>query len=174
MVEGSGSSPLIRTFKPADFDAVSSLEEEGSGSRYSSRVFIRQASVLLSPFFFVAEVQDVITGYAIGSPTASDANEGWVIRLKVVESQRSRGMGRLLLEAAITTLASAGAQKVLLSVAPGNTKAIRLYKKYGFFETSFQAGYFGTGEDRIIMEFRTAPADDPDGARNGSTPASGG
>jgi [ribosomal protein S18]-alanine N-acetyltransferase len=158
MAEKGGCFPLIRPFGPADFDAVSSLEEEGSGSQYRSRVFIRQASVIFSPFFFVAEVQAVVTGYAIGSLTAADANEGWVIRLKVVEEHRSRGMGRLLLDAVVSTLADAGAIKVLLSVAPGNIKAIRLYKKFGFSETAFLAGYFGTGEDRIIMEFRTAPA----------------
>jgi ribosomal protein S18 acetylase RimI-like enzyme len=158
MAEKDGCFPLIRPFDPADFDSVSALEEEGSGSPYRSRVFIRQASVLFSAFFFVAEVQDRVTGYAIGSLTAADAKEGWVIRLKVVEEHRSRGMGRLLLDAAVSSLAAAGAQKVLLSVAPGNTKAIRLYKKYGFSETGFQAGYFGTGEDRIIMEFRPAPA----------------
>ena len=54
-VERDVFPPLIRPFEPADFDAVCSLEEEGSGSRYGSRVFIRQASVLFSPFFFVAE-----------------------------------------------------------------------------------------------------------------------
>ena len=174
MVEEEGSSPLIHPFEPADFDAVSSLEEDRSGSRYGSRVFIRQASVLFSPFFFVARVQDVVTGYAIGSLTAADANEGWVIRLKVIERHRSRGMGRLLLDATVRALDAAGAKKVLLSVAPGNTKAIRLYKKYGFSETAFQAGYFGTGEDRVIMEFRKAFADDPDRDREGSSPASSG
>lgn len=155
------AQPLIRPFEPADFDAVCSLEEEGSGSWYGSRVSIRQASVLFSPFFFVAELGDAVTGYAIGGLTAADAGEGWVIRLKVVEVHRSRGMGRLLLDAAVLSLAAAGAKKVLLSVAPGNTKAIGLYRKYGFSETAFQAGYFGTGEDRIIMEFRPPPADDP-------------
>ena len=158
MVEGARSSPLIRRFEPADFNAVSSLEEEGSGSRYGSRVFIRQASVLFSPFFFVAELGDAVTGYAIGGLTAADAGEGWVIRLKIVEGHRSRGMGHLLLDAAVTSLAAAGADKVLLTVAPRNTKAIGLYRKYGFLETGFKAGYFGTGEDRIIMEFRTLPA----------------
>jgi [ribosomal protein S18]-alanine N-acetyltransferase len=172
--ERDGSVPLIRPFEPADFDAVCSLEEERSGSRYGSRVFIRQASVLFSSFFFVAEIGDAVTGYAIGGLTVADAGEGWVIRLKVLEGHRSRGMGRLLLDAAVTSLAAAGAKKVLLSVAPGNTKAIGLYRKYGFSETGFQPGYFGTGEDRIIMEFRTLPADDPDPGRKGSSSASSG
>jgi ribosomal protein S18 acetylase RimI-like enzyme len=145
---------------------VCSLEEEGSGSRYGSRVFIRQASVLFSPFFFLADLRDAVTGYVIGGLTAADAGEGWVIRLKVVEDHRSRGIGRLLLEAAITSLATAGAKKILLSVAPGNTNAIRLYRKYGFTETGSHAGYFGTGEDRIIMEFQTTPADDPDARKD--------
>ena len=83
-----------------------------------------------------------------------------MIRLKVVEGHQSRGIGRLLLDAAVTSQATAGAKKVLLSVAPGNTKAIALYTTYGFSEIAFQEGYFGTGEDRIIMEFRTAPEGD--------------
>jgi ribosomal-protein-alanine N-acetyltransferase len=110
----------------------------------------------------VAELEKVITGYTIGSLTSSDAREGWVLRLKVIEGARSRGIGRLLLDAAVTSLASAGAERVLLSVAPGNSIAIGLYNKYGFSEIGIQAGYFSEGEDRIIMEFRTDPAESPD------------
>jgi len=160
--ERNDSIPLIRPFEQADFDAVCLLEEERSGSRYGSAVFIRQASVVFSPFFFIAELRQAVTGYTIGSLTSVDAREGWVLRLKVVEGLRSRGIGRLLLDTVVTSLAAAGAKKVLLSVAPGNKNAIGLYKKYGFSEIGFQTGYFGEGEDRIIMAFRTMPGEEPE------------
>lgn len=160
--EKSDSFPLIRPFRPDDFDTVCLLEEEGSGSRYGSAVFIRQASVVFSPFFFVTELKGAVIGYAIGGMTAVDAREGWVLRLKVVEEARSRGIGRLLLDTVIKTLEVAGADRVLLSVAPGNRVAVGLYRRYGFSKIGFQAGYFGPGEDRIIMECRTIPAGDPE------------
>lgn len=159
--EKSNLLPLIRAFRPADFETVCLIDKGGSGSRYGSAVFVRQASVVFSPFFFVAELKDSVTGYAIGGLTAADPLEGWVLRLKVVEGARSRGIGRLLLDAVINNLTGAGANRILLSVAPGNRVAVGLYRRYGFSKIGFQAGYFGPGEDRFIMEFRSVPSVDP-------------
>jgi ribosomal-protein-alanine N-acetyltransferase len=142
---------IIRLFEESDFNTVCLYERMRSRSTYGSAVFIRQASVIFSQFFFVAEHEGIVGGYGIGALNQNNMEEGWVLRLNVDQHLRSRGIGRLLLEHVIGSLIVAGATRILLSVAPGNTSAIRLYERFGFLKTQFLANYFGNGEDRIIM-----------------------
>jgi ribosomal-protein-alanine N-acetyltransferase len=148
-------APLIRFFEQKDFDAVCCLERGRSGSSYGSAVFIRQASVIFSPFFFVADQRGEVVGYGIGALDQGDMEEGWILRLKVDEYLRSRGIGHLLLDRVVCSLIDAGAARILLSVAPDNNKAIRLYVRYGFSKIHTLTCYFGDGEDRIIMQLET-------------------
>jgi ribosomal-protein-alanine N-acetyltransferase len=147
--------PLIRLFGPDDFDAICLLEKEGSESSYAAAVFIRQASAIFLPFFFVAVQEGEVAGYGIGALNQGDREEGWILRLKVRKQLQSRGIGRLLLDRVVSTLRETGAMRVLLSVSPGNTRAVGLYKRYGFLEIQILDRYFGDGEERIIMKLET-------------------
>lgn len=57
-----------------------------------------------------------------------------------------------MLERGLQGLAAAGAREVFLSVAPDNRGAILLYEKMGFSCSQEVSGYFGPGEDRLIMK----------------------
>jgi ribosomal-protein-alanine N-acetyltransferase len=144
---------LIRFFVQSDFDTICLFEGMRSGSAYGSAVFIRQASVIFSPFFFVAELEGNVGGYGIGALNQGDMREGWVLRLNVAEDLRSRGIGRLILEQVVRSLVDAGATRIKLSVAHDNITAIRLYERFGFSKNDILANYFGDGEDRIIMQY---------------------
>lgn len=56
--------------------------------------------------------------------------------LIVEESRRGQGLGRALLDDAIEWCAQKGADEVSLGVAPLSTRTRRIYKQYGFEETS--------------------------------------
>jgi ribosomal-protein-alanine N-acetyltransferase len=142
---------LIRAFEERDFEAICLLEQGGKGSAYSSAVFVRQASVVFSPWFFVAERDGEVLGYGIGALNQEHRDEGWILRLRVHERWQGRGIGRLLLDHAIRSLTEDGATRILLSVSPDNTRAVRLYRNSGFFEVGTVPRYFGPGEDRFIM-----------------------
>jgi GNAT superfamily N-acetyltransferase len=90
--------PLIRSFKESDFDAICLLEQGGKGSPYSSAVFIRQATIIFSPWFSVAEGEGDVLGYGIGALNQQNQDEGWILRLRVGERWQGQGIGRLLLD----------------------------------------------------------------------------
>ena len=60
---------------------------------------------------------------------------GWVHDLYVDPAARGRGAGPALLDAAVAALRDAGAALVLLTVAPANPAAKRLFERRGFAAT---------------------------------------
>lgn len=60
---------------------------------------------------------------------------GWVHDLYVAPAARGRGAGPALLDAAVAALRDAGAELILLTVAPANPAARRLFERRGFTVT---------------------------------------
>ena len=141
----------IRKFREEDFKAVCTLEQGEKGSPYSSAVFIRQASIIFAPMFFVAEVDGHIAGYSIGSIVQHSPEEGWILRLKVAYLYRRKNIGTALITTLLRVFRRTGVTKVSLTVAPDNGPAIDLYKALGFTQIGVVLDYFGSDEDRILM-----------------------
>jgi ribosomal-protein-alanine N-acetyltransferase len=77
--------------------------------------------------------------------------EAHIVTLAVRESQRRRGLGELLLIAAVE-LAMANRQEVMtLEVRRSNEGAIGLYEKYGFSRVGVRRRYYENKEDAVIM-----------------------
>ena len=70
-------------------------------------------------------------------------------RLFVLPAARQNGAGRLLLGAALCFAEDAGYQTVVLDTLPTMTAAIRLYRSFGFGETS--AYYASPGTDALYF-----------------------
>lgn len=145
---------LIRPFRQDDFPGVSLLELGEKGARYPASVFIRQASVLYPKTFLVALENGEPAGYCIGAVAQDNCWEAWILRLRVSAPYRRRHIGSDLLSTLLAELIQKEVSTVQLSVAPGNTGAQALYRKFGFEVTAFHRGYFGDGEDRLIMALR--------------------
>lgn len=159
----------IRPFSERDYAGACLLEEERSGSRYASAVFVRQAAVIFPSFFFIAAMDREVVGYGIGALNQEDRSEGWILRLRVREAYRGKGIGGKVLRRVVSSLTRAGAERIFLSVAPGNDSARRLYRKSGFRESEVRPSYFGAGEDRIIMVTDACQAvDSSDDTLNGA------
>jgi ribosomal protein S18 acetylase RimI-like enzyme len=141
----------LRLFQEEDFSAVCSLEQGEKGSPYSAAVFIRQASVIFAPFFFVAVVDGKLAGYIIGATLQHSPKDGWILRLKVAPPQRRKALGTDLLATLVRAFEEAGVTRLFLTVAPANLPAIGLYRARGFTEIGIVSDYFGIGEDRILM-----------------------
>ena len=69
----------------------------------------------------------------------------------VEESSRRRGIGTKLLAYLISISIELHAINITLEVRVSNTKAINLYKKFGFHEVALRKYYYGD-EDGILME----------------------
>lgn len=144
----------IRQFQPEDFHGVWLLEFGEKGAKYPAYVFIRQASVLFPRTFLVGLVEGIPAGYCIGAVSQDSSSEAWILRLRVSLPYRRQHIGSDLIDALLAEFSRRRICLVHLSVAPGNTGAQALYRKFGFENSAYHEGYFGEGEDRIIMTLR--------------------
>jgi len=83
-------------------------------------------------------------------------DEAHIITIAVREAYRRRGIGELLLVAAIEKAIRHKARVVTLEVRVSNLPAQALYEKYGFRKTGIRRGYYpDNGEDGYIMSTET-------------------
>jgi ribosomal-protein-alanine N-acetyltransferase len=143
---------LIRCYTDDDFAAACALNGMGRNEPYAGAVFIRQAGALYGSTFLCAVCDDLVCGYAIGAPVTGGSAAAWVIRLGVLPSHRGRGVARALMQALEERVEAAGIPVLLLSVHPDNRPARSLYDSLGYMVTETVCGYFGEGEDRLIMK----------------------
>ena len=77
--------------------------------------------------------------------------------LMVAASHRRRGLGRALLEQAVSWARGAGVTKLELHVFPWNGPAIALYEAFGFEREGLRRGHYqrdGDPVDAILMAYR--------------------
>jgi len=87
--------------------------------------------------------------------------EAHIVTLAVREDHRRRGLGELLLIAAIEVAAAHRQEAMTLEVRRSNEAAISLYEKYGFIRAGIRRRYYtDTREDAVIMT--TPPLDSTD------------
>lgn len=154
----------MRPFRDADFPAIWELERSRDAEGYASAVAIRQAAALWPATFLVAEEGSDVAGFTLGAPS-SDPATGWVLRLKVREDRRRRGCATALLRAVLHQLQGQGVHQVRLTVAPENRPARALYAGLGFLEEAMLPGYFGPGEDRLVLARYRGGGEKDDGVR---------
>ncbi|MGW0880960.1 N-acetyltransferase family protein [Streptomyces sp. NPDC002671] len=107
--------------------------------------------------FLVAELHGRLVGYIrLGYPTrlASNAHVRQIQGLAVADDARGKGVGRMLLRAAIEEARRRGARRLTLRVLGHNTPARRLYESEGFVVEGVLPEEFllqGTYVDDIFM-----------------------
>ncbi|RAJ69988.1 ribosomal protein S18 acetylase RimI-like enzyme [Streptomyces sp. Amel2xB2] len=92
-------------------------------------------------------------GMAGGTPGAAPG-EAWLRSLWVGASGRGRGVADRLLYAVEEWAAGAGADVLRLSVIPGNTHAIALYRRHGFADTGRLGDLLPDGRHEVVMAKR--------------------
>jgi ribosomal-protein-alanine N-acetyltransferase len=148
---GSSDEISVRIYnEDTDYEEVFGIENSRLNEAYSASVFLRQAAVLHPSTFIVVEMNNRITGYAIGAFVHDKPGSAWVIRMVVHPGFRQKGVGKKLFGTLLSCLAAKGAFEILLSVSPDNLPARRIYRHYGFQTVNEIKDYFGEGEDRLI------------------------
>jgi len=111
-----------------------------------------------------AELGRELTRSWVACDAASDRPLGyalawWVVDelqllgLATVPAARRRGVARRLLSELVTAARAAGARRVTLEVARGNTAARALYASAGFVEFNVRKAYYrATGDDALELE----------------------
>jgi [ribosomal protein S18]-alanine N-acetyltransferase len=79
------------------------------------------------------------------------ADEAEILTLCVAPACRNAGLGRALLEAAVTALREAGAKTVFLEVEEGNEAALKLYRSLSAVPVGRRERYYESGADATIF-----------------------
>jgi ribosomal-protein-alanine N-acetyltransferase len=144
-------SRTLRTMMPADLDAVLVLERSLFGPEAWSREMLEGelAEQPQSRYYLVADDDGAITGYA-GLLLA--ANQADVVTLAVAADRWGQGVGSALLEALLAEAERRRCTEVFLEVRTDNTRAQRLYRRYGFGQIGIRKGYYQpSGADALVM-----------------------
>ncbi len=79
-------------------------------------------------------------------------DQAHIVSVGVADGYRRRGIGELLLIAAVEHAAARNAETITLEVRKSNTAARALYEKYGFNERGIRKRYYSDNrEDALIM-----------------------
>lgn len=89
-------------------------------------------------------------------------DEGNITNVAVFPKYRRRGAGEKILAALLDTCRGKGIKKVYLEVYAGNTAAVRLYEKHGFYKAYTRKGYYKEG-DAIVMSCEVLCSDSSKG-----------
>ena len=124
-------------FDPQRFIPATTGTEQGYGSFLGSQLD-RPDIVVLS-----AEEAGQVIGYTYAGVEGIDymslrGPAGIVYDIVVDPAHRRRGVGRMLLDAAVTALQAHGARQVVLSTAERNEPAQRLFDRAGFRRTMIE------------------------------------
>ena len=141
----------LRTMTLADLDAVLALEHALFGEEAWSRQMLEGelAEQPRSRYYLVADDGGAITGYAGLLVAAAQAD---VLTLAVAADQWGQGTGSALLGALLTEAARRNCSEVFLEVRTDNTRAQRLYRRYGFTQIGIRKGYYQpSGADALVM-----------------------
>jgi len=161
---------IIRRAEPADAEGLTRLgeavgsEPEGwlvttNGWREvaDERRYLRAIRRYPNAAVFVAEDEGRIVGrLSIARDQHPASRHVADLGLMVAMSHRRRGIGTMLLEAALDWARHAEVRKLELHVFPHNVAAIKLYENFGFVQEGYRRGHYRRGNeyvDAILMAF---------------------
>ena len=107
------------------------------------------ADLLAAPGTFAFHAND---GFVLARVAAGQAE---ILTLAVAPSARGKGLGRTLLQAAITKARALGTQTMFLEVGADNPAARALYAALGFTKVGDRKGYY-QGRDALVLRLSLA------------------
>jgi ribosomal-protein-alanine N-acetyltransferase len=143
--------PRIRRARPEDVDHLLAIERASFVEPWEPDT-IRQSIGWFPSSCFVAEWQNEVVGFLIGSPQpVNDGFYGHICNLAVAEEYRGMGIGRLLVRRAEHQFLMEGALGIQLEVRESNKGARSFYKKLGYEEVFLFPQYYSNGEHAVVM-----------------------
>ena len=100
------------------------------------------------------DAHGALHGYYLLMPAVDEAH---LLDVAVAASLQRRGLGRYLLDKAAARARGLGMASILLEVRPSNTRALDVYRRYGYVEIGRRRAYYpaheGQREDAIVMRY---------------------
>jgi ribosomal-protein-alanine N-acetyltransferase len=139
---------MIREMAPADAAAIEGVLAASAGaSQWSAGDLLHLAK--MGTRIWVAEQAGEVMG---ASATRTVAEEVEVLTLGVAPLWRRRGVGRSLMDVALSEAGQAGARQVFLEVRESNRGARAFYAALGFLESGLRRAYYrDPAEDALVL-----------------------
>lgn len=99
----------------------------------------------------VCRVDDELAGYFVLMLAVDEAH---LLTIAIAKSHQRQGLGARLLRQAMAIGLAGGATTLLLEVRPSNTKALAMYRHFGFAQIGVRRGYYpaaGGREDALVL-----------------------
>ena len=140
----------VRPLCERDLETVLAIESASFSRPWTRRHFLDE---IASPFGIplVAQVPDgAIAGYLCLKLVLDEAE---ILDVAVDLALRGRGVGRVLLECALSLCRERQVALLGLEVRVSNQAAIALYRRLGFRESGVRKRYYEDGEDAMLMDY---------------------
>lgn len=148
----------LREMRWWDIEPVMAIERElFPDDAWSRGMFWSELAAARHPeatrYYIVAEQDSSLIGYA---GLAAVAGMGDVQTIAVTREQWGTGLGARLLTELLHQAGVFECREVLLEVRVDNTRAQRLYERFGFEPIGFRRGYYQPGNvDALVMRLAT-------------------
>jgi ribosomal-protein-alanine N-acetyltransferase len=141
---------MIRT----DLAAILEIEHASYPSPWSRSAFEHElVATWAAPVVAIepSPAGERIVGYACCWHVADEVQ---LLNVAVHPARRRHGVGQALVREVLRQATVRQARAVLLEVRVANLGARRLYARLGFRPTGIRRGYYGPGQDGVLMEWR--------------------
>jgi [ribosomal protein S18]-alanine N-acetyltransferase len=145
---------FLRDMRREDLPAVLDIERRSFAQPWSRAFFEKE---LATPFArLVVAVEEAVPRPQVIGYTCRwrVTDEVHLLNVAVHPERRGLGHGRALVAAVVGEAEAARARVVYLEVRAGNVIARRLYRQLGFKDLGVRRGYYGPGQDAVVMELR--------------------
>ena len=157
---GGAEGPTLREMRWWDIDSVLELEKElfpedawSRGMFWSELAHSRGTEATRR--YVVAEQDGRLVGYA-GLASAGDLAD--VQTIAVARDHWGTGLGARLLTDLLQAATAFECPEVMLEVRVDNTRAQKLYERFGFEPIGFRRGYYQPGNVDALVMRRTDPS----------------
>jgi ribosomal-protein-alanine N-acetyltransferase len=142
---------LVRPMLPEDIPAVMDIDRNSFPNPWPENTYWYE--LRKNPASHLLVIQSRETAQVVGvAGYWLVIDEAHISTFAVHPDWRSRGVGKVLLAAALRQAAGLGAVRAMLEVRAGNTAAQSLYCGFGFQVVGLRKGYYkNNGEDAVLM-----------------------
>jgi len=137
----------VRSARQSDLASLCEIERSASNTPWSVASIAAELTRELAIDLVAVDTLGAIRGYIFAALAADELSIHYLV---THPEFRRRGIGAMLVRAAVDFAAARGARSVFLEVRSKNRAAIALYRQCGFMEQSLRRKYYSDDNDDAI------------------------
>lgn len=133
-----------------DVDAVVEIETEAFSSPWRKETFTDLIGRSGLELLVMEHSEEGVVGYAV---LWCIVDQGELANVAITPRLRGRGLGTRLLASVLDVARGRGIETLFLEARASNTRALELYRRFGFTEVGLRRGYYDHPKEdaRILM-----------------------